>query len=248
MKNLTRNVTLTKSVSALTHGLLRVLLPVLALLFVSVDLTLVAFILVLISKWRILAVKSRYWGMNFRSNMVDLIVGISLVEFMRQSGFYGSLAWTGAFVLWILYVKKLSKYKGMITQALIAQAVGVSALLYNDQNISLGVMTVGIWFVAYFCARHAISAFEEDHAAAVAHVWGLFAVQLAWILGHWHVWFWFVHQIVLLLSLILTALVLVYALKKQDALRAGILRQISATTGILVLAIIVLSDWQSKTF
>ena len=36
--------------------------------------------LVLISKWRILAVRPRYWYANFLSNLVDIIVSVSVVN------------------------------------------------------------------------------------------------------------------------------------------------------------------------
>jgi hypothetical protein len=38
-----------------------------------------AFLLVIMSKWRVLAVRPRYWFANLRSNMIDFIVSISVV-------------------------------------------------------------------------------------------------------------------------------------------------------------------------
>ena len=34
----------------------------------------VALILILVSKWRIFAVRSRYWGVNILANLVDIVV------------------------------------------------------------------------------------------------------------------------------------------------------------------------------
>ena len=36
-------------------------------------------VLVLLSKWRMFAVRPRYWVLNLKSNLVDLIVGCSFV-------------------------------------------------------------------------------------------------------------------------------------------------------------------------
>ena len=43
-------------------------------------------ILVIASKWRIFAVRSRYLWLNIKSNLVDLIVGISVVLLAYSAG------------------------------------------------------------------------------------------------------------------------------------------------------------------
>ena len=43
-------------------------------------------ILVLVSKWRIVAVRSRYLWINIKSNLVDMIVGISVVSGLFLTG------------------------------------------------------------------------------------------------------------------------------------------------------------------
>lgn len=223
------------------------MLPILAFALVSLNLSIVAVGLILLSKWRVLAVKSRYWGINLRSNIVDIFIGLSIVEFMSQVSLFPRLAWFGFYVLWVAYIKARSNQTGMIVQGVLAQAITISALIYNDPTQSLGSLTLGIWLVAFFSARHILSAFNEDHAPALAHVWALFAIQISWVLAHWQIWFWVVPQIVLLLTILLSVLSAIYGLHKHERLSAAVLRQISASTGIVIIAIIILSDWQDKT-
>jgi hypothetical protein len=66
------------------HTLYLLLLPLLvvgsALRFPTMG-----YILVLLSKWRMFAVRPRYWLANVRANMTDLIVGLSIVSFMNNT-------------------------------------------------------------------------------------------------------------------------------------------------------------------
>ena len=43
---------------------------------------LLALILILVSKWRVFAVRPRYWRVNILSNLVDFTVGFSVVVLM----------------------------------------------------------------------------------------------------------------------------------------------------------------------
>ena len=44
-----------------------------------------AFLLILLSKWRILAVRPRFWFKNIQSNLVDIIVGLSVVVLLQAA-------------------------------------------------------------------------------------------------------------------------------------------------------------------
>ncbi len=247
MKAITKFIDLNKSLAAITHQALNVLLPVSAFLLVSLDLFPLALALVLLSKWRVLAVKSRYWGINLRSNMVDVLLGISVVIFMDTTTLWPRLAWLGFYVVWVTLIKRLSGSYGMLTQAATAQALAVAAIFYQRQDTEIWFLTLGAWLIGYFCARHVISSLEEEHPAAVAHVWALFAAQVAWVSAHWQVWFWFIPQMAILLSVIFVSLALLHLLQKQEALTPILFRQISGSLGILLVAILIFSDWQDKT-
>ena len=66
--------------SNLVHIFLNILLGVGAVLITVLSGSpLLGLLLVLVSKWRIFAVRARYFFLNLKSNLVDLIVGVSVV-------------------------------------------------------------------------------------------------------------------------------------------------------------------------
>ena len=70
------------ALSTITHVALNIALAV-----ISTALTVIsgnwifAVLLVLLSKWRVVAVRPRYWWVNIKANLVDFTVGISLSLF-----------------------------------------------------------------------------------------------------------------------------------------------------------------------
>ena len=86
--------------------------------------------LVLISKWRVLAVRARYWFVNIRSNLVDIIVSISVVLHLYIINDTSTLAdstklivlglVTVLYILWLLLLKPRSKRSYVAAQAGVA--------------------------------------------------------------------------------------------------------------------------------
>ncbi len=62
--------------AAAVHILFTALLPLAAFVLVRLEFSWVAVLLVILSKWRMFAVKLRHWPANFRTNAVDIFVGI----------------------------------------------------------------------------------------------------------------------------------------------------------------------------
>src|ERR1700760_584270 len=58
------------------------LLPLLVFLLVRISFTQLALALILLSKWRMIAVRPRFWSANIRANAIDIIVGVSVLSFM----------------------------------------------------------------------------------------------------------------------------------------------------------------------
>jgi len=89
-----------------------------------------AFGLVLLSKWRVFAVRSRYWLANIRANLIDAIVGVSLVVFLYAAT--GSLATqiilTLLYVVWLLFIKPRSSQRYITLQAAIGLTMGLAAI------------------------------------------------------------------------------------------------------------------------
>lgn len=247
MKALTNRFLINNSLSAAAHGLFKALLPIAVFLLVRLDLSYLAAGIVLVSKWRVMAVKSRYWLINIKSNMVDIIVGLSFVALMSKTGLTHGLILMAGYVVWTLILRVLTMPAGMASQAIVSQSIGVLAVLYGPTTPSLIGAVLGVWAVSYFSAVHVLNIGEGDVHSPIAHLWGLFAAQLAWVLGHWQIWYWFVPQTGLILTILFGSLSSLHLLHKHEAAGLSVLRQISVSTGIITLAIIVLSDWQDKT-
>src|SRR5690606_27843105 len=100
------------AISDLAYVALNVGLAItLLILVLAVQSPLPAFVLVLLGKWRILAVRPHFWFKNIQSNLVDIIVGLSVVVLLY--GASGSLplqvAITLFYAVWLLFIKPRSK-------------------------------------------------------------------------------------------------------------------------------------------
>src|SRR5271165_5298167 len=92
--------------SYLFHLGLNALLPLLVFILVRTGFSEIALALILLSKWRIFAVRPRYWLANIRSNGVDIIVGISLLIFMTHTNSsYWQLLWVAVYIIWLTVIK-----------------------------------------------------------------------------------------------------------------------------------------------
>ena len=98
------------AISSLTHLILNLSLAV-----ASTALTVISgswilgVVLVLLSKWRVIAVRPRYWWLNIKANLVDYTVGISLALLVYLAGTEGLNAWhiilTAIYAFWLIVVK-----------------------------------------------------------------------------------------------------------------------------------------------
>ena len=83
----------------------------------------VALLLVAISKWRILAVRSRYWGVNLLANLVDITVGFSMVGLMyfatdiKEGGLWVQAGLAILYAIWLIVIKPLSGRRAAKIQA-----------------------------------------------------------------------------------------------------------------------------------
>jgi hypothetical protein len=83
--------------SRLAHVGLNILLALLVFVLVRIDFVQLALAIILLSKWRMFAVRPRFWPANIRANSVDIIVSVSILLFMVHSATtWLQLAWTAA--------------------------------------------------------------------------------------------------------------------------------------------------------
>src|SRR5574337_843235 len=208
--------------SRFIHAGLNILLPVLAYILVRIEFVPLAILLVLIAKWRIFAVRPRYWLVNIVSNGVDIMVGVSLVLFMSSTTVdWWQLFWMLAYIGWLVWLKPQSGVLSVSAQAMIGQLLGLSVLFLKFGDASLLALVVGTWVVTYLAARHFLTSFEESRSALLAHVWAYFSASLAFILGHWLLFYGSVSQVLIFLTTIGYGLAALYYLDATERLSAG---------------------------
>lgn len=151
--------------------------------------------LVILSKWRIFAVRVRYWYANILSNLVDIIVSVSYVVLLftfTQAGLDPSreavvlgLA-TLLYSAWLLLLKPRSKRSFMVAQAGVAILLGTWALFTVTYNWPVSIVVLGMWVIGYSAARHVLSTYDnETYALLMGLLWGLVFAQIGWVSYHW---------------------------------------------------------------
>ncbi len=230
------------------HIVLLLLLPALVFVFVRLKFYELATVLILLSKWRMLAVKPRHWLANLRANAVDITVGLSLLIFMVHSGSQMmQLAWALGYAVWLIGLKPRSDIFGVTMQALVSQTLGLSAVFLHWGDAPLYQLVLLGWVVCFAASRHFFTTFDEPLARFLAAMWGYFAAGMLWILGHWLLFYGIIAQPTLLLSVIGFSLASIYYLEKTDRLSRLMRRQLVFVMSAVVVIVVAFSDWGNKT-
>lgn len=143
--------------------------------------------LVLLSKWRIFAVRSRYWIANIRANTVDLIVGISTVVYLYAASgdIVTQIALTTMYITWLVFIKPKSKQRFMTAQAAIGLVYGIGAIVQISPTLSASIVVLLAWIVGYATARHVLSGRHETHINVLSLIWGFVVAEIMWLSYHW---------------------------------------------------------------
>jgi hypothetical protein len=248
MNRLVSRIKPKSGVAHVVHLALTALLPALMYVFVRINFEQIALALILISKWRMLAVRPRHWWPNIRANAIDIIVGLSFLTFMTNT-IDGSwqLFWAGMYGLWLLFIKPRSDTVGVSAQAMIGQLCGMMALFIGWQEAPLFGLVLTIGLICYVSARHFFTSYDEPYTAFFSHTWGYFGAALTWVLGHWLLFYGVVAQPTLLLTVIGFGLATIYYLDHRDKLSTLLRRQFIFLMVAVVAVILVFSDWGDKS-
>lgn len=154
-----------------------------------------AFGLVLLSKWRVFAVRPQFWFANIQANLVSMIVSLSYVVFLYVTisaniGDSQTLILQSLLVIldicWLLFLKPQSKRKYIAAQAGIALFFGITAIYAMAYSWIASPVVLLAWLVGYATARHILSSYdEEDHIALLSLAWGLTIAEIGWLAFHW---------------------------------------------------------------
>lgn len=244
MRRLSTKLKPANGVSYYLHGLFRAALPLLVLVFVRIDFLWPAAALVILSKWRMLVVRPRFWLATMRSNAVDIIFGLSMVVFMASTSSGNlQLAWMGIYILWLVVLKPQSGSFFVSLQALLGQTAGLMALFIFWSDAPLFGYVLAVWLIAYNSARHFFTGYDEHYGQLFSHFWGYFGAALMWVLGHWLVFYGDLSQPTLLLSVIGIGLGSVYYLSYVDRLSSLVRRNFVFIMIAIVTVVLAFSDW-----
>ena len=168
-------------------------------------------VLVLISKWRIFAVRPRYWFLNIKSSLVDLIVGSSFVFISYCSGttlLPIHIILAVGYSLWLIWLKPLSTKRAAEIQALIAVFLGSTSATLLAANADSVWLVTACFVIGYGSARHVLIQTEEKDYGIITLSAGLISAEIAWACHNWLVVYPFnsIGLIIPQLSIILTVL------------------------------------------
>ena len=216
----TRNIT-----SNIVHVFLNLLLGISSVLItVFSGAPWLGLILVLISKWRVFAVRKRYLWLNIKSNLVDLIVGLSIVVLAYYAG--SSLApvhfvLMGIYVVWLTIIKPMSSETANLVQSLIAVFLGISAVSIMTANVNAVVNAMLSFLIGYAASRHVLAQTDDKDYTLTTLVSGLVFAEVSWLCYSWSIVYTFgttgirVPQV----ALILTIFAFVYNYARQAMVR-----------------------------
>jgi hypothetical protein len=246
MRPLLRNLKPTGGVASTLHLALVLVLPVVTFALVRLNFVQLALSVVVLSKWRMFAVKPRFWAANIRANAVDLMVGLSLVLFMAHAGLAWQLLWAVAYAGWLLFIKPRSDEFAVTAQAFIGQLLALSALYLVWDNGPVYGLTVLTGLFCFLAARHFLDSFDEPYARLLSYTWGYFGAALAWLMSHWLLFYGKLAQPTLLLSTLGYGLAVLYYLDHNGKLNKGLRRQFVFVMVAIVLVVLAFSDWGDK--
>ncbi len=169
-------------------GLNILLASVIFFIVLVVESPVLAFALIILSKWRILAVRPRYWIANLISNTVDILVSLGFVILLyAATGALGAqIALTILYIVWLLVIKPRSKRTFVALQAGTAVFVGTAALAIISASWPAVFVVATFWVIGYAAARHALIAYgEHAHVSLLSLVWGFVFAELGWLAYHW---------------------------------------------------------------
>ena len=211
--------------SNLVHIFLNILLGVGAVLVTVLSASpLLGLLLVLVSKWRVFAVRGRYLWLNIKSNLVDIIVGVSVVLL----AYYAGAAFLPVdfilavfYCVWLLFIKPMSSEKATLAQSLIAVFLGMSAAAIMAANLDAIVLVLLAFLVGYAASRHVLVQSSDKDFTLTTLVCGLVFAEVAWLCQSWAIIYTFGASGVRIpqIALILTIFAFVYNYARQAMIK-----------------------------
>ena len=177
--------------SSAVHILLNILLGMGAVLVtVFSGSPILGIILVVISKWRMFAVRRRYLWLNIKSNLVDLIVGLSIVFLAYSAGSSFAVVdfiLMAVYTVWLIFVKPMSSERANLVQALFAVFLGISASTIMTASLDAIASVLMAFLIGYAASRHVLSQAGDDDFTLTTLAAGLVSAEIAWLCHSWDI-------------------------------------------------------------
>ena len=145
-------------------------------------------VLVVMSKWRVFAVRSRYLLINIKSNLVDFIVGLSVVLLSFYAGsslLPVHIILMAVYVVWLTVIKPMSSENANLVQALVAVFLGISASTIMTANLDATVAILLAFLIGYAASRHVLVQTETEHFGLTTMACGLVFAEIALLCHSW---------------------------------------------------------------
>lgn len=185
---------------------------------------LLGLILVIASKWRVFAVRSRYLWLNIKSNLVDLIVGISVVLLTYYAGnafLPVDFILMVLYSVWLIVIKPMSSEAANLAQSLIAVFLGVSAATIMTAGQDSIILVLLSFMIGYAASRHVLAQSDDKDFTLTTLVCGLVFAEIAWLCNSWSIIYTFGDTGIRIpqLAVILTIFAFVYNYTRQAIIK-----------------------------
>ncbi len=211
--------------SSMVHVFLNLLLGVGAVLITVLSGSpALGILLVLVSKWRVFAVRARYFFLNLKSNLVDIIIGISVVLLAYYAGtefLPVDLLLMVIYSVWLLFIKPMSSENAALIQSIIAVFLGMSAAAMVAASTNAIVIVLLAFLAGYAATRHVLIQGSDKDFTLTTLVCGLIFAEIAWLCQMWSIVYTFGATGVRIpqVAIILTIFAFVYNYARQATIK-----------------------------
>ncbi len=210
-------------------------------------------ILVILSKWRMFAVRPRYLFLNLKSNLVDLIVGFSFIFITYCSGptllpihFILAISYSA----WLIVLKPMSSERASALQSLLAVFLGTTATTLMTATANSIFPVFLNFLVGFAAARHVLVQGDDTDFSFLSLIIGLLFTEISWLSQSWLIVYTY-REIGFLLpqsAILLTALtfLLGYIFKNYSSNEDFSFSKIATPTIFSIILIVIIVLWFSK--
>ena len=210
----------------------------------------IGLLIIIVSKWRTFAVRPRYWEINLKSSLVDLIVGCSFVLIAYCSGqaflpIHAILI--ALYSFWLVILKPKSTEFATYMQSLFSIFFGSTALVLMAASGNAIYMAFWSFLIGYAAARHVLVQCDDKDFNIIVMAAGIIFAEIAWLCHSWLIVYSFTDSGIIIpqMSIIMTIVAYVFgyaykSISKNDGQLKWHEVGVPTLFGILAIAIIVL--------